>query len=106
MDLRRGLARSLRLVRKARGFTHEGLSEVSGRAYVSEIERGLKAPTLEKLDSLARAMGVHPLTLLTISYLANLREQDLEALQDRIRKEAKGLLAKAEMAKPQKARSR
>lgn len=106
MDLRRGLARSLRLTRKAKGIAQDHLSEVSGRTYLSEIERGIKNPTVEKLDELARAMNVHPLTLLTLAYLPQLREKDLEALQERINKEAKSLLTKAEVAWPKKARSR
>lgn len=106
MDLRRGLARSLRLIRKVKGIPQDQLSEVSGRTYLSEIERGIKNPTLEKIDALARTMNVHPLTLLTITYLPNLREQDLLALQDRIKKEATALLAKADVVWPKKARSR
>ena len=106
MDIRRGLARSLRLIRKSKGIVQEHLSEVSGRTYLSEIERGIKNPTVEKIDELARAMNVHPLTLLTLAYLPQLRAQDLEGLQDRINKEAKALLTKAEIVWPKKARSR
>lgn len=106
MDIRRGLARSLRLIRKSKGIAQEHLSEVSGRTYLSEIERGIKNPTVEKIDELARAMNVHPLTLLTLAYLPQLRAQDLEGFQDRINKEAKALLAKTEVVWPKKARSR
>lgn len=106
MDLRRGLARSLRLVRKAKGIAQDHLSDVSGRTYLSEIERGIKNPTIEKIDALARAMNVHPLTVLALAYLPQLREQDLDVLQDRVSKEVLGLLVKAEIAKPKKARSR
>lgn len=106
MDLRRNLSRSLRIIRKVRGFTHDSLSEVSGRTYVSEIERGIKAPTVEKLDELARYMGVHPLTLLTITYLPNLTEKDLEVVQDRIKQEVKEFLTRAEMAKPRKSKTK
>lgn len=104
MDLRRGLARSLRLIRKARGLAQEQLSDVSGRTYLSEIERGIKNPTVEKVDSLARAMDVHPLTVLTIAYLPYLRAQELDALQSRINREVKALLEKAEVVWPKKAR--
>ena len=104
MDLRRGLARSLRLVRKAKGIAQEHLSDVSGRTYLSEIERGIKNPTVEKIDALAKAMNVHPLTVLTIAYLPQLREQDLEALQNRVNKEARALLDKADVVWPKKAR--
>lgn len=106
MDLRRRLARSLRVIRKVRGFTHNDLSEVSGRTYVSEVERRIKAPTLEKLDQLARHMGVRPLTLLTMVYMPNLEERDLLAVQAAVRKEMLQFLANAEIAKPQKARTK
>lgn len=106
MDLRRGLARSLRLTRKAKGLAQEHLSDVSGRTYLSEIERGIKNPTVEKLDELAKAMNVHPLTLLTLAYLGQLREKDLEVLQEHVNKEARTLLAKAEVVWPRKARGR
>jgi transcriptional regulator with XRE-family HTH domain len=94
----------LRLIRKARGLAQEQLSDVSGRTYLSEIERGIKNPTVEKIDELARAMDVHPLTLLTIAYLPHLRTQEVDALQSRINKETKGLLEKAEVVWPKKAR--
>ena len=106
MDSRRGLARSLRLIRKAKGIAQDHLSEVSGRTYLSEIERGIKNPTVEKIDELAKAMNVHPLTVLTLAYLGQLREKDLEVLQERINKEARALLAKADVAWPKKARGR
>jgi transcriptional regulator with XRE-family HTH domain len=106
MDLRKGLSRSLRLIRKTKGFAQEHLSEVSGRTYLSEVERGLKNPTLEKIDELARAMGVHPLTLLSIAYVGQLRDQDLLALQERVAREARELFGNADLAFPRKARPR
>jgi transcriptional regulator with XRE-family HTH domain len=106
MDIRRALARSLRLTRKARGYAQEDLATVSGRTYIGEIERGQKRPTLEKLDQLARAMDVHPLTVLTLIYLPNLREQELKTLQDRIATEARDILAERDGHLPRKARLR
>lgn len=105
MDLRRGLARSLRLIRKVRNLAQDELSEVSGRTYLSEIERGIKNPTVEKIDELARAMNVHPLTILVIAYLPNLREQDLEALQEKVGKEAKMLLKQTDAVWSKKTKS-
>ena len=104
MDLRQGLARSLRLIRKAKGIAQDHLSEVSGRTYLSEIERGIKNPTLEKIDELARAMQVHPVTVVTLAYLGQLREQDLDTLQKRVNKEATALLDKADLVWPKKSR--
>ena len=53
---------------------------ISSRTYVSSLERGLKAPTLNKIDELAEVMDFHPLTLLTLSYLMNSKDGSAEAL--------------------------
>lgn len=106
MELQKGLARSLRLIRKAKGIAQEHLSEVASRAYLSEIERGVKSPTLRKLDALAKALGVHPLTLISIAYLPYLREQDFISLHDRVAKESVALLKNANLVVPRKARTK
>jgi transcriptional regulator with XRE-family HTH domain len=106
MDIRRGLGRSLKLIRKAQGVTQQELSDTTARSYISYVERGIKNPTVEKLEELANAMRVHPITVLTIAYLGQLREQDLDALQSRVYKEAKALLNKADAVGPKKSRSR
>lgn len=59
----------MRLIRKAKGITQEDFGVVSSRTYVSSVERGLKGPTLAKIDELANVLGVHPLTLLTLAYV-------------------------------------
>lgn len=60
---------ALRLCRKACNVSQEAFGIVSSRTYVSTLERGIKQPTLNKVDELAGVMGVHPLTLLALSYL-------------------------------------
>lgn len=59
---------ALRLVRKSRGLTQEDFDQVSSRVYISALERGIKQPTLPKVEAIAKALGVHPLTLLALSY--------------------------------------
>lgn len=71
---------ALKLARKARGLSQESFSMISSRTYVSSLERGLKAPTLNKIDELAEVMDFHPLTLLTLSYLMNSKDGSVEAL--------------------------
>lgn len=63
------VATAIRLARRAKGMSQEDFSLVSSRTYLSSLERGLKSPTLNKLDELAAALGIHPLTLLTMAYL-------------------------------------
>ncbi len=57
---RRVLARRLRLLRAARGWTQDSLAAESDlhRTYVSGIERGKRNVGLDNLERLAQALGV------------------------------------------------
>lgn len=68
MELNRAIGSALKEAREAKGLTQEDFVGVSGRTYLSEIERGLKSPTLEKIDQLATRIGIHPLELLIACY--------------------------------------
>jgi len=59
----------LRAARKSRGLTQEDFSTVSSRTYLSSLERGIKSPTISKIEELATIIGVHPVTLLALAYL-------------------------------------
>lgn len=61
-------AQALRELRKRRSLTQDDFSLASSRTYLSSLERGLKTPTLDKVDTLASILGVHPLTLLACTY--------------------------------------
>ena len=54
------LARNLRALRLARGWSQEKMAEKCGlhRTYVGAIERGERNVTLETLNALALALGV------------------------------------------------
>lgn len=69
MDVQAAFAIALRRVRKSRKMTQEDFDQVSSRTYLSMLERGLKSPTLNKLEELAQAMQIHPLTLLLVTYV-------------------------------------
>jgi transcriptional regulator with XRE-family HTH domain len=64
-------ANALKRVRAATGRTQEDFALVSSRTYISSLERGKKSPTLKKIEELAQVLGVHPLTLLTLSYISS-----------------------------------
>lgn len=66
--VRNQFAQALKRARTCKGLTQEDFSLISSRTYVSSLERGQKSPTLKKVEELASAMGIHPLTLLTMSY--------------------------------------
>ena len=70
------------MCRKACSVSQEAFGVVSSRTYVSTLERGIKQPTLNKVDELAGVMGVHPLTLLALSYLDISDPKSQEALMD------------------------
>jgi len=63
------IAKALKVARSAKGLSQESFSFVSSRTYVSSLERGMKSPTLSKLDDLAEVLQIHPLTLLALAYL-------------------------------------
>ena len=84
-----GFGRALKRARRSRGFTQEDFADVSGRTYVSSLERGLKSPTLEKVDGLAEALDVHPLTLVALTYLR--RGESLRSLLNRVEREVENL---------------
>ena len=68
---------------------------VSSRTYISALERGLKQPTLRKVDQLATVLGLHPLTLLTLSYVLASAEGSpgLDTLIGMVRDETSEVLA-------------
>lgn len=68
----------LQKARKSRGLTQEDFSVVSSRTYLSSLERGIKSPTIMKLEELASVIGVHPLSLLTLAYLPATHEERRE----------------------------
>lgn len=59
-ELRVQFGRRLRELRIERGMTQEDLAKVTGfsTAFISQMERGINAPSFESLESLARALDV------------------------------------------------
>jgi transcriptional regulator with XRE-family HTH domain len=84
---------ALKVTRTARGLSQEAFSLVSSRTYVSSLERGMKSPTLAKVDELAEVLEVHPLTLLTLSYASHVHPKSADALVEGVLKELRVLLA-------------
>lgn len=68
MDIKQAFAKALRDTRKIRQLTQEDFSVVSSRTYLSTLERGLKSPTLDKIQSLSKVLEIHPLTLLVLAF--------------------------------------
>jgi len=60
---RRRFADSLRNARENAGISQEQLAERAGlhRTYISQLERGLKSPSLDVIVALARGLRITPL---------------------------------------------
>lgn len=86
MSLLKRFGEGLQRVRKSRGLTQEDFSTVSSRTYLSSLERGLKAPTITKIEQLASVIGVHPLSLLALAYMPT-EPQDVSSFCAEIRAE-------------------
>lgn len=78
MSLLARFGAGLQLARKNRGLTQEDFSIVSSRTYLSSLERGMKSPTISKLDELASVLGIHPLTLLALAYCPSTEQERRE----------------------------
>jgi transcriptional regulator with XRE-family HTH domain len=70
--------KALKQLRLVAEVTQEDFGLVSSRTYISTVERGLKSPTLGKIEQLADVLGVHPLTLLTAAYMERLTPKEIE----------------------------
>lgn len=66
MDIQERLAKNLRLLRQAKGWSQEVFADEAGlhRTYISDLERGSRNPTISVVDKLATALGVTPGRLL------------------------------------------
>jgi len=73
MDFVALLGRNLRNWRLKRGMTQEQLALEAGmkRSYLSELERGLRNPTVRAIIRLAAALSVEPELLLKIDQQPN-----------------------------------
>ncbi|MCY1361872.1 helix-turn-helix protein [compost metagenome] len=67
MELKQAFGLAFKELRISKGLSQEAVG--ASQSYISDLERGIKSPTIEKLVELAANMGVHPLTILARSYL-------------------------------------
>lgn len=79
MSLQNRFGNALQWARKSRGLTQEDFSMVSSRTYLSSLERGLKSPTMAKVEQLASVLEIHPLSLLALAYIPR-KTNEVDAL--------------------------
>lgn len=91
MELKTAFGLALKQVRNRQNLTQEDFSETSSRTYISTLERGIKSPTLEKVEQLSKVLKVHPLTVMVMAYLYKENDQDLSSLLKSIENEVNAL---------------
>jgi transcriptional regulator with XRE-family HTH domain len=96
MELNTAFGLALKRIRTQQGITQEDFSSVSSRTYLSTLERGLKGPTIEKLEQLAGVLNVHPATILISAYLTKDGEESYQELIKRIGAELKAISSRAQ----------
>lgn len=66
MTLREVFARNLRRARNAAGFSQEALADAANvdRTYVSALERGVYAASVDMIEKLSAVLNVEPTALL------------------------------------------
>jgi transcriptional regulator with XRE-family HTH domain len=94
MNITLAFGHALKRARALKNLTQEDFSQVSSRTYVSTLERGIYAPTLAKIDSLANRIGIHPLTLISMAYLLENPKLDRIELLEQVQSELNDLLPK------------
>lgn len=88
--LRHSLATALKYVRRQQQVVLTDLEEGVTASHLSRVERAERGVTIEKLDEIARQLGVHPLTLLALAYGAEEVARPAELLK-RVSKEVTAL---------------
>lgn len=83
---------ALRRARKAKGMTQEDFGDPSSRTYVSMLERNIRSPTLAKIVELSDTLGVHPLTLIALTFVKSSSPVELERLLAAVRTETEAIL--------------
>lgn len=85
-----GFGISLKKLRISRNLTQEDFSLVSSRTYISALERGLKNPTLDKVELLAEKLHVSPLVILALAYSNGNKSSAIEHIEE-VKKELEKL---------------
>ncbi|MEZ0208678.1 MAG: helix-turn-helix domain-containing protein [Candidatus Paceibacterota bacterium] len=87
MEIKKAFGQAFRLVRKFKGLTLLGFSTVSGRNYIGAIERGVKSPTIEKMNELGEFLDIHPITISYLAYLNANENESFDSISKRVKSE-------------------
>ena len=80
--------KALKTLRAVRHVNQEAFGLVSSRTYISSLERGIRTPTLNKIDEISTVLDVHPLTLLLLSYVDEVNPGSIDEIISVVRHQA------------------
>lgn len=87
MELREAFGQAVRQVRKEKGIQQEELGP--SQSYISDVERGLKSPSLVKIEEISAALGIDVVTLIARAALLQHQGLSAENLIARLQQELK-----------------
>lgn len=89
MELKQAVGQAFKELRISKGLPQEAAG--ASQSYISDVERGLKSPTIEKFNELATNIGVHPLIILARGYILAGAPESTDELLLLLKKELQGL---------------
>lgn len=87
MERKLAFGAALREVRSRKEIAQEQLG--ASQSFVSTVERGIRSPTIEKMEEFAERLGVNPATLIVLMQIGLNGDED--ALLRTVRDEIKAL---------------
>lgn len=87
MERKLAFGAALREVRSRKEIAQEQLG--ASQSFVSTVERGIRSPTIEKMEEFAERLGVNPATLIVLMQVGLNGDED--ALLRTVRDEIKAL---------------
>lgn len=85
MERKLAFGSALKYVRVQKGIAQEQIG--ASQSFVSTVERGIRSPTIEKMEEFAERLGVNPATLIVLMQVAHDGEEEeiLSKVLDEIR---------------------
>lgn len=87
MERKLAFGSALKAVRLRKGIAQEQLG--ASQSFISTLERGIRSPTIEKVEELAARLGVNPATLIILMQIG--LDGDEQALLKEVDSEIKAL---------------
>ncbi|WP_406819627.1 helix-turn-helix domain-containing protein [Pseudomonas sp. KnCO4] len=87
MERKLAFGSALKEVRVRKKIAQEQLG--ASQSFVSTVERGIRSPTIEKMEEFAERLGVNPATLIVLMQVG--QEGDVDLVLAKIRDEIRAL---------------